>query len=228
VWDRNYRHSHVFGKEKGHLPEFSDKNKFTYEYAKFFLTLIHGKSLYLPSFTYTKTWHNTTKKKRTKTKKITRETSHRQLMLLLLMAGQNLLNPGPICVKCNQLGRINQLIIQCQKCHHHIHRTCMIPIPSYTDFHKIKNDNNWNCDTCIQSTTKKPYAKSAIKQKEPKSSNVINATSSTIKYVTKKLILRTNVTTSTGCASPATPPSQPVHLLRELRLKFLEGSKFHT
>jgi len=71
----------------------------------------------------------------------------RMLLLLLLISGVNLLNPGPSCSICGKK-QARRLIIQCDSCKHHFHRTCLDTNIYTPDHFKCCQTKPWTCDTC--------------------------------------------------------------------------------
>ena len=68
------------------------------------------------------------------------------LLLLLLLSGKNLINPGPLCCVCIKVGRKTALSITCSKCENSYHRVCLNV--SYHKFKTMIEQENWSCSTC--------------------------------------------------------------------------------
>ena len=71
------------------------------------------------------------------------------LLLLFLISGVNIKNPGPCCCLCSKAGRKNQLILTCYACDKSYHRTCLQI--SYAQF-KTASGAPWVCLNCQEKT----------------------------------------------------------------------------
>jgi len=83
--------------------------------------------------------------------KVTNRKLYFVLSVIFLLSGQNVINPGPTCSLCAQIGRKNQLIVQCVQCFASYHRTCLNI--SYHAFKQI-DPSTWKCNQCTSQSVR--------------------------------------------------------------------------
>ena len=88
-------------------------------------------------------------------------------LLLILMAGDIQLNPGPVkfpCTHCSKPVRCNQMGLQCDLCEHWVHGKC--EHLSKQDYLRLSADSSpWFCKNCTFTTL--PFSNSSTLHSEP-------------------------------------------------------------